>query len=130
MAKNDPKEYGKELYANWADAFRSIGMWHISLDKCAKILAIIYDNAGNESFTHNTRFVTDWKTAQKRLYLFGGTEVPEEDKEEVIQGRELVRQYVKELEDTYDPKNPKALKDRYPEWAEKIYEEYELPMFG
>lgn len=132
MAKeqNDPTQYGKELHSQWAQAFRSIGMWHISLHKCCQILAIIYDNGGNEAFTLNQRFVTDWKTAQDRLLIYGGTEIPADRMEEVAEGRKILQQYVKELEDSYDKDNPKSIKDRYPEWAKKVYEEYNLPMFG
>ncbi|MBQ0073633.1 MAG: hypothetical protein KBT34_05525 [Prevotella sp.] len=87
----DKSTMGAQLYNDWAQAFQSIGMCHISLDKCAKILAIIYDNGGNEAFTLSTRFVTDWKTAQQRLYLLGGTEVPALKADEVARGRNLVK---------------------------------------
>lgn len=76
------------------------------------------------------RFVNDWKTAQERLVLLGGTEIPADRMDEVVEGRELVKKYIKELEETYDPKNHKPIKERYPEWAKKVYEEYDLPMFG
>ena len=117
----------ENMYNQWAEAFRSIGHWHISLDKCAKILAIVYDNGGNESFTHASRFVTDWKTAQKRLYIYG-EEIPKEHLQEVAKGRELLKKYIKELEDTYETNRP--LKETLPQWAIDIYNEYELPIIG
>lgn len=116
------------LYEQWAAAFRSIDMWHIGLDKCARILAIIAENGGNEAFTLAPRFVHDWKTAQKRFYIEGGTEIPPEHIDEVIEGRELIKKYVAELQASYRTGQP--LRDTLPKWAVDIYHEYNLPIIG
>lgn len=126
--KDKDKEFYTQLYTSWKDAFRSIGMWHISLDRCAQILAIIYDNGSNEAFILAPRFVTDWKTAQERLLLYGGEEIPADRLEEVAEGRRLMKKYIKELEDTYTP--GVSLKESLPQWAKDIYHDYELPIVG
>jgi len=116
------------MYQQWADAFRSIGEWHISGNKCCKILAIIYDNAGNESFTLSQRFVTDWKTAQQRLHILGGEEIPADRLEDVAELRETLKGYIREIEQSHV--SGKSLKETLPQWAKDIYDEYSLPIMG
>lgn len=122
------KDQATSLHQQWAAAFRSIGMWHISLDKCARILAIIEENGGNEAFTLAPRFVDDWHTAQDRLVIHGGTEIPPDRLEEVAEGRELLKQYIAELQRSCPVGKP--LRDTLPKWAIDIYHEYNLPIIG
>ncbi|MGM9861220.1 MAG: hypothetical protein ACI30W_01355 [Muribaculaceae bacterium] len=81
------------LYQQWADAFASIGLSHISTETAAKLLAILYVYGGSsEDFTHTPRLLTDIQTAQRMFNIEGGEEPSPE-------GVLLIQKYIKELND-------------------------------
>lgn len=78
-----------DIYESWGQIFRSAGLWNLSLDYCAKLLAVVYlYGGGDESFTFNRRLLIDTQTAKDRLNI-AGAEVPDEE------GAELLRHYAK-----------------------------------
>lgn len=111
------------IYQEWADAFASIGMSHLSHATMAQLLAVAYVYGGSsESFTHNKMLVTDLKTAQRVLKI-DGAETPNADDVELIKG------YVKELQ--LDIASSKVgeietaicSKVCHVEWANKLFKE-------
>lgn len=61
------KAPNRDLYEAWSRTFRAADLWPLSLDYCARLLAVIYIYAGSaEEFTYNRKLVTDIKIAQER----------------------------------------------------------------
>lgn len=82
----------EDLYKQWSDAFDSVGMCHLSLDTCCKILAVVYVYGGShENFTFNEKLRIDYQAAAKRCNIGGGL-TPN------IEAVKLIRQYTQELE--------------------------------
>ena len=104
------------IYEQWLESCLQVGIPALSVDTCARILAIIGIIGGSmEAFTHNKKLIAEWKYAQKKLNILGG-ETP--DKE----GSELMRKYYNELKDYYEtaPKNDESsspLAVIHPEWV-------------
>ena len=102
------------IYQQWADAFASIGLSHISTETAAKLLAILYVYGGSyEGFTHTPNLLTDILTAQ-RMFKIDGGEAPSAD------GILLIQQYTKELEDDLKGRQPSLTQECHVDWANEL----------
>jgi hypothetical protein len=97
------------------EACQEAGIPILSLDKCCRLLAIVYVMGGSmEAFTHNTRLVAEWRYAQHRCNIYEGR-VP--DKEALT----LIRKYVSELESYYEGRSSET---EHPRWVMDIMARY------
>lgn len=102
------------IYKQWADAFASIGLSHISTETAAKLLAILYVYGGSyEGFTHTPNLLTGILTAQRMFNIDGG-ESPS------AEGILLIRQYSKELEDDLKGRQPSLHQECHVDWANEL----------
>lgn len=110
----------------WNNACLAADIPAISIDTCARILAVVYVHGNNESFVCNHSFISDVKYIQTRFGISGG-ETPNADFSVVL------RQYIKELED-YElehkddeikskSKNEAVFKSHIPQWAVNLFQE-------
>lgn len=105
-----------EDYRKWLQSCLAAGIPALTLDTCARLLAIVYVLGGSmEAFTHNEKLKAEWQYAQKRLNIGDGL-TPDEE------GAELLREYADELESHYE--NALANEDSgsplakvHPEWV-------------
>jgi hypothetical protein len=109
-----------EDYRKWLQTCLAVGIPALSLDTCARLLAIVYVIGGSmEAFTHNGKLKADWEYARKRLKIEGGV-IPDAD------GAELLRKYARELESYYEnaptDKSVSPFAKAHPEWVKRFME--------
>lgn len=83
-----------------------VGIPALSIDTCARIMAVLMVHGNNEAFTHNTHFLADVEYIQEKYQLYGSGVPP-------MEFAQLLRKYVRELE------NVEA--DDKPEWVKKLF---------
>lgn len=116
-----------QMKRDWNNTCLAAGIPAITLDTCARIMAVLYVHGNNEAMTHSPMFLCDVEYISKRFKLYG-TGIPDADFVEEVQG------YVKELEAYYEAhktdrveKAPDEAKgifpNRAPEWADKLFKD-------
>lgn len=114
-------EHGHELYKDWLEAFAAIGTPAIGRDTAARILAVTYVHGNNEALVMNKKYIQEVEHIQQ-MYHIHGAGTPDA---EIV---ELIKQYVKELEQCRDehdndPSSDAVFKNHAPEWAHKLFNE-------
>lgn len=111
----------KNIYKNWLDAFKNIGVPAIRRDTAARILAVTYVHGNNEQLVYNMKYLQDINHIEQ-VYHIQGSEVPDADL--VV----LVKKYVKELETFLEnadnePHNDAVFSNHAPDWAKELFSE-------
>lgn len=94
----------------------------ISMDTCARILAVVYVHGNNEAFVYNKSFLSDIKYIQSRFGIYGSS-IPNSD------FADKVKKYVQDLENYIEThKNTmhsdvSIFKSHIPNWAVKLFDE-------
>lgn len=114
-----------KLLELWNDAFLAAGINVMSVDRAAKILAMVYVLGGSHSsYTHSVLLRADLEYITKRYGIYGNGTPDSEI-------TPLIRKYAEELNSAYmtaTEKNEVGLRvNWYPEWATKIAKHYNLP---
>lgn len=114
----------------WNNACLAADIPAISIDTCARILAVVYVHGNNEAFVYNKSFLSDVRYIQERFGISGG-EIPNAD------FSALVKEYIRELEDYEEVhKNDKiestALFHSFkPEWAVNLFKDrYDIDLLN
>ena len=106
----------ENLRIQWNEACLQTGLESISVQKSAKIMAVLMVLGNNEAMVMNQHFVADCEYIQKRFHINGG-EVPD------ATFAEYLKEYVADLQEA----------DRQgfiPQWAEKLFmEDYEIKLY-
>lgn len=106
----------ENLRRQWNEACLQTGLESISVQKSAKIMAVLMVLGNNEAMVMNQHFVADCEYIQKRFHINGG-EIPD------ATFAEYLKEYVADLQDA----------DRQgfiPQWAEKLFmEDYEIKLY-
>ena len=106
----------ENLRRQWNEACLQTGIESISVQKPAKIMAVLMVLGNNEAMVMNQHFVADSEYIQKRFRINGG-EVPD------ATFAEYLKEYVADLQEA----------DRQgfiPQWAEKLFmEDYEIKLY-
>lgn len=93
-------------------AFESAGIPYISMDTCAKIMAVLYKYGNNEYMVLNKKFTMECAYIQRRFHIEGG-EIPDATFVEKLQF------YVAQCRD-----------DEIPQWASDLFKErYNIKLF-
>lgn len=104
----------------WNKTCISANIPAISMDTCARILAVVYVHGNNESFVCNKSFLSDLQYVKERFRLKGG-EIPDAD------FCELVKKYVAKLESYIEDHksdnsdNSAIFKSHIPNWAIELF---------
>lgn len=114
----------------WNKTCMSANIPAISMDTCARILAVVYVHGNNESFVYNKSFLSDLQYVKERYRLQGG-EIPNAD------FCELVKKYVAKLESYIEDHksdncdNSAIFKSHIPNWAaELFYDRYKIKLIN
>ena len=106
----------KNLRHQWNEACLQTGLESISVQKSAKIMAVLMVLGNNEAMVMNQHFVADCEYIQKRFHINGG-EAPD------ATFAEYLKEYVADLQEA----------DRQgfiPQWAEKLFmQDYEIKLY-
>ena len=106
----------ENLRQQWNEACLQCGIESISVQKAAKIMAVLMLLGNNEAMVMNRHFTADCEYIQKRFRINGG-EVPD------ATFAEYLKEYVADLKEA----------DRHgfiPRWAEKLFmEDYEIKLY-
>ena len=106
----------ENLRQQWNEACLQCGIESISVQKAAKIMAVLMIFGNNEAMVMNRHFTADCEYIQKRFRINGG-EVPD------ATFAEYLKEYVADLKEA----------DRQgfiPQWAEKLFmEDYEIRLY-
>ena len=106
----------ENLRQQWNEACLQCGIESISVQKAAKIMAVLMLLGNNEAMVMNRHFTADCEYIQKRFHI-GGGEVPD------ATFAEYLKEYVADLKEA----------DRHgfiPRWAEKLFmEDYEIKLY-
>lgn len=130
MTQTDRPKQEPNVYRQWLDSCKQIGIPAISTDTAARLMAVLYEYGNNEGFTYNQRFLADKDYIQDR---FGLREMctPEP------LFHELLKEYIKELQDyqTEHKNDPKDDKHPYrslaPDWAPQLLKNrYDMKFIG
>lgn len=106
-----------ELYSQFCEALKAVEIAPMSLDRAARLLAILYVHGGqNEAFVTHPRLTRDIFTAQDVLNIHGG-QVPNPE------GMRLMQGYIRELESYVKAKSNTA-----PLWADEMMRRYNVEM--
>lgn len=105
----------ENLRQQWNEACLQVGLESISVQKAAKIMAVLMKYGNNEAMVMNTHFTADVRYIQKRFHIDGG-EVPD------ATFAEYLKEYVADLEEA-------DRQDFIPQWAEKLFmQDYEIKL--
>ena len=99
----------------------------ISMDTCARILAVVYVHGNNEYLVSNKSFLSDLQYIKEKLRLQGG-EIPDAD------FCELIKKYVAKLEnymEDHKSDNSVIFKSDIPNWdVELFYDRYKIKLIN
>lgn len=115
-------KHASYLYRAWLGAFAAIGTPAIGRDTAARILAVTYVHGNNEALVCNGKYLHDIYHIQQIYHVEGG----ESPGGELV---ELIKQYVKELEQYRDEhdndlnESGAVFKNKAPEWAHELFKE-------
>lgn len=70
--------FSKSLRQQWNEACLQVGLPSLTLNTCAKIMAILYHYGNNEAMVLSPHFRADCEYVKKRYHIQGG-ETPDED---------------------------------------------------
>lgn len=106
----------ENLRRQWNESCLQMGIESISVQKAAKIMAVLMELGNNEAMVMNQHFVADCEYIQKRFHLQGG-EVPD------ATFAMYLKEYVEDLREA-------DRKEFIPQWAEKLFmEDYEIKLY-
>lgn len=106
----------ENLRRQWNEACLQVGLESISVQKSAKIMAVLMVLGNNEAMVMNQHFVADCEYIQKRFHINGG-ETPD------ATFAEYLKEYVADLQEA-------DRQEFIPQWAEKLFmEDYEIKLF-
>lgn len=102
----------------WYMTCLAAGIPAITLDTCARLMAILYVHGNNELMTHHKGFLADVRYIQLRYHLHGGG-TPDAD------FVKLLKEYVSELENAdneqIDSDSEALFHRNIPSWAIELY---------
>lgn len=100
-------------YKRWLASFEALGLPAISLDTCARVLAVTCVLGNNEYMVLNKKFRAEVEYMQRRFGIDGG----ETPKPEIVKP---LRRYMRELEQAKE----------LPKWAEQLFKErYDMKLY-
>lgn len=107
MEKSD---FDYDFYLATLRTADAVGMMVVKKDDLARAMAIIYNEGGNEQFTHSYKLMAEVLFAQEKYHIKGG-ETPDP------RFLTLVKRYIREIE-IYQENL-----DGYPDWAHILMKE-------
>lgn len=115
----------EQIQRGWNDSCLAAGLSAVSLDRSAKILAMVFILGGSHSsYTHSKRLRNDLEYIKKRFRI-DAHQIPDP---EIVP---LIRKYSSELTKAWEEapeRNDAGLRiNWYPQWAVEIAEYYDLP---
>ena len=111
-----------ELQEQWNNACLSLGIPAITLDTCARIMAVVYYYGNNEEMVFNKKFLNDVEYIRKRFQIYGTGTPPTEF-------ADRLRKYVAECEEYEESHKDDKMEDgvvfrsHAPEWAVVLFRE-------
>lgn len=106
----------ENLRRQWNEACLQAGIESISVQKAAKIMAVLMLLGNNEAMVMNWHFVADCAYIRKRFHVNGG-ETPD------ATFTEYLKEYVADLQEA-------DRKGFIPQWAERLFmEDYEIKLY-
>lgn len=106
----------ENLRKQWNEACLQFGIESISVQKAAKIMAVLMILGNNEAMVMNQHFIADCEYIQKRFHINGG-ETPDRC------FAEYLKEYVADLKEA-------DRKGFIPQWAEKLFmQDYEIKLY-